>query len=182
MAREAVALVEHLVAHWVRLRDLGPKIENEFGLKPCALHARIVRMRNCTKTVGNPTLLWWIRPSPKSKGAPMSISSILRRSVLLGVVLPLLLAACGAEPPPIDIAASSAVQSQIKQQLVTYMRAAEKRPVRVKLNGQEGPETDLRTLSPEQRRPYFWCGDGSIDYDIKGFPSGRQVFCQLELF
>lgn len=90
-------------------------------------------------------------------------------------LLLLSLGACGAQQPPIDIAAISAVQSEIKKQLLVYMRAAEKSPILVKLDGQNGPETDLRSLTSEQRRQYFWCGDGTIDYDITSVKAELQT-------
>lgn len=94
---------------------------------------------------------------------------------LAAPLLLLSLAGCGVQQPPIDIAAISAVQNKIKQQLLVYMLAAEKRPIKVRLDGPDGPETNLRDLTPEQRRKYFWCGDGSIDYDIKSIKAQLQT-------
>lgn len=91
------------------------------------------------------------------------------------LVMPMLLlslAACGSQQAPIDISAISAVQSEIKRQLLVYMLVAENAPIMAKIDNQD---IDLRSLGPDKRREYFWCGIGNIDYDITSVKAELQT-------
>lgn len=104
------------------------------------------------------------------------MSTLKRWARLWTMPLLLSLSACGPQQAPIDISAISAVQGEIKRQLLVYMRAAENTPIVAKVNvdGQQ-TEMDLRSLPPEARRQYFWCGNGNIDYDITSIKAELQT-------
>jgi hypothetical protein len=105
-------------------------------------------------------------------GDLMSSSWKIILRLLAAQTLVLSLAACGPQQAPIDISAISAVQGEIKRQILVYMLVAEKAPIMAKVHGQD---IDLRNLDPDSRREYFWCGNGNIDYDITSVKAELQT-------
>ncbi|MCA0246297.1 MAG: hypothetical protein LCH93_06725 [Proteobacteria bacterium] len=89
----------------------------------------------------------------------MPVFTLRALQTLAASFVALLLAGCeSAAPPPIDVRAIGQVQAEIKKQVGMYVLAARAEPVLIMIDGKY---VDIR-----ERKELFWCGDGSIDYDI----------------